>query len=135
METEIENQIFPQSESGNQVPLIEKISQLLEKINLKKPRFQLSKKKLLLLTVIAVLLLVLALAAPQLRKMIERPAQPTPSPTPIKESVGTSPSAYATDSAVLEFEKMINEIERALKETAFQEPALLPPEIDLKVDL
>lgn len=133
METEIENQIFPYSEGGDRVPLIEKIRKFLEMAKLKKPR--LSKKKLLLLTVIAVLLLVLALAAPQLRKMIERPAQPTPSPTPIKESIEASPSAYATDSAVLEFEKMINEIERALKETTFREPALLPPEIDLKVNL
>ena len=56
----------------------------------------------------------------------------TPTPTPSKEIA--SPSAYATDSAVLKIEEKLNEIGLNLDQTNLKENDLRLPIIDLDVN-
>lgn len=67
--------------------------------------------------------------APQIT--IPSPA-PTPSPTPIIEQV-TSPSAYATDSAILKIEEDLKNINNDLQSVDLKETSLYPPLLDWEV--
>lgn len=58
---------------------------------------------------------------------------PSPSPTPIKEEI-TSPSIYATDSAVLKIEAELKTIESKLQSTDLREKGLNPPVLDMDVN-
>jgi hypothetical protein len=61
------------------------------------------------------------------------PAIPSPSPSPYEEEI-LNPSAYATDSAVLEIENKIKDINQQLENTDLKETGLNPPVLDMKVN-
>jgi len=56
-----------------------------------------------------------------------------PTPTPIV-SFEATPSAYATDSAVLKIEKEAENLEKELETIDLEESSLQPPVIDLRVE-
>ena len=59
---------------------------------------------------------------------------PTPTPTPLPTDLFTaSPSAYATDEAVLKLEKDLEKFEKELDAVDLDEFPLRPPILDLKV--
>ena len=58
---------------------------------------------------------------------------PSPSPSPFEEEI-INPSAYATDSAVLEIEKRLKEIEQNLDKTDLKETSLNPPVLDIEIN-
>lgn len=60
---------------------------------------------------------------------------PTPIPTPPPiEQFTASPSAYATDDAILKIEKDLEILENDLGAVRLDEPSLKPPIIDLQVE-
>jgi len=61
------------------------------------------------------------------------PTFPSPTPSPFEEEIG-NPSAYATDSAVLEIENKIKGINQELENTDLKETGLNPPVLDMKVN-
>jgi len=61
------------------------------------------------------------------------PVFPSPSPSPYEEEI-TNPSVYATDSAVLEIDKKLKEIENEIDQTDLKETGLNPPVLDLEVN-
>jgi len=60
-------------------------------------------------------------------------APPEPTPTPFEEVI-INPSAYATDSAILETESKLKEIEKTLGQTDLKETGLNPPILDMEVN-
>jgi hypothetical protein len=60
------------------------------------------------------------------------PSLLTPTPTPFEEEI-TSPSAYATDSAVLKIEAELKNIDQDLQSTDLKEAGLNPPVLDMEV--
>lgn len=80
------------------------------------------------------LILVLLIVRSSLRiSRFKPPVFPSPSPSPYEEEI-TNPSAYATDSAVLEIGEKLKEIERDLDQTDLKETGLNPPVLDLEVN-
>lgn len=61
------------------------------------------------------------------------PPAPTPTPTPFEEKIA-SPSAYATDSAILRIEGELEILEEKLLSTDLRETALNPPVLDMDVN-
>jgi len=61
------------------------------------------------------------------------PTSPSPTPSTFEEEI-LNPSAYATDSAVLEIENKIKGINQELENTDLKETGLNPPVLDLKVN-
>ncbi|MCJ7793136.1 MAG: hypothetical protein MUP45_04115 [Candidatus Marinimicrobia bacterium] len=61
------------------------------------------------------------------------PTFPSPTPSPYEEEI-LNPSAYATDSAVLEIENKIKGINQELENTDLKETGLNPPVLDMKVN-
>jgi len=61
------------------------------------------------------------------------PTFPSPTPSPFEEEI-LNPSAYATDSAVLEIENRIKGINQELENTDLKETGLNPPVLDIKVN-
>ena len=60
-------------------------------------------------------------------------SQPTPSPTSeFKEEI-TSPSPYATDSAILKSEQEIKALDEKIQKTDLKESGLNPPVLDWKI--
>jgi hypothetical protein len=59
--------------------------------------------------------------------------QPTATPTPFVETIA-SPSAYATDSAVLKIESDIKDIEDQLQNVDLKDNNLLPPALNLNIN-
>lgn len=68
-----------------------------------------------------------------LMKQSSAPGATKPSPTPISELTAT-PSAYATDSAILRIKINLQDIEKELGTTDLYEAGLLPPVLDMKVE-
>lgn len=112
---------------------VQEVTQVVVAGKTAKFKFKLPPKKTLL---ILGLVLVVLVTISVLIKILQKPAGSLPAitPTPTEEPKIASPSAYATDSAVLKIEKNLDEIEVLLKETGFRQPALLPPEVDLGVE-
>lgn len=84
---------------------------------------------------LAGLLIVLLILASLLKKPSVSPkqAQPaTPTPTPFEEEI-TSPSIYATDSAILKIEADLKTIDQDLQSTDLKEVGLNPPVLDMEV--
>lgn len=82
-----------------------------------------------------VLLVFLIIFLPQILKPTQPSApssSPTPEPTPGEEETA-SPSAYATDSAILQIEEAVNDLEEELKSTDLKETGLNPPVLDMEV--
>lgn len=95
------------------------------------------KEQKLLIIILVLVIISLALAVLQvtfLYQWIERRVSlaPTPTPTPIGEIA--TPSAYATDSAILEIEANLKAIEKDLPATDLRETGLLPPVLDMEVE-
>lgn len=70
------------------------------------------------------------------KKKSELVAEPTPTPTPlvtIEEVITASPSAYATDEAVLKIEEELKILEEKLNVVDLEEQPLLPPFLDMDV--
>jgi len=84
---------------------------------------------------LAGLLIVLLILASLLKKPSVSPKQtqlPTPTPTPFEEEI-TSPSIYATDSAILKIEADLKTIDQDLQSTDLKEVGLNPPVLDMEV--
>jgi len=63
-------------------------------------------------------------------------APPSGEPTPSQEvEEVASPSAYATDSGLLKIKADLKEIQKELDETELYEAGLLPPVLDMEVEL
>lgn len=85
---------------------------------------------------LAGLLIVLLILASLLKKPSVSPkqAQPvTPTPIPFEEEI-TSPSIYATDSAILKIEAELKTIDQDLQSTDLKEVGLNPPVLDMEVE-
>lgn len=60
--------------------------------------------------------------------------QPTPTPIPeFKEEI-TSPSSYATDSAILKSEEEIKALDEKIQKTDIKESGLNPPVLEWKIE-
>lgn len=82
------------------------------------------------------LLIVLLILASLLKKPSVSPKQTqllTPTPTPFEEEI-TSPSIYATDSAILKIEAELKTIDQDLQSTDLKEVGLNPPVLDMEVE-
>jgi len=86
----------------------------------------------LVILLIALLILVNLLKKPSISP--GGPQVSTPTPTPFKEEI-TSPSAYATDSAILKIESELKTIDQDLQSTDLKEAGLNPPVLDMEVEL
>jgi len=60
--------------------------------------------------------------------------RPTPIPSPTPTQMITNPSAYAIDSAVLQIENTLLDVEKDLANTDLRETELNPPVLDLDVN-
>lgn len=60
------------------------------------------------------------------------PSLPVSTPTPFEEKI-TSPSIYATDSAILKIEAELKTIDQNLQSTDLKEAGLNPPVLDMEV--
>jgi len=58
---------------------------------------------------------------------------PVPMPLPTKQFIA-SPSAYATDAAILKMEKDLELLEKDLDSVYLNEPSLHPPILDLNIE-
>jgi len=84
--------------------------------------------------VLVFLVLVILIARSSLRiSRFKPPVFPSPSPSPYEEEI-TNPSIYATDSAVLEIDEKLKEIERDIGQTDLKETGLNPPVLDMEVN-
>lgn len=79
-----------------------------------------------------VLLIILSLLIPKPVQLSKIAPTPSPTPTPVEEKI-TSPSAYATDSAVLKIEQDLKNIDQNLQSTDLKETGLNPPLLDWEV--
>lgn len=80
------------------------------------------------------LILILIIARSSLRiSQFKPPTFPSPSPSPFEEEI-TNPSAYATDSAVLDIENKLKEIDQDLDKVDLKETGLNPPVLDMEVN-
>lgn len=86
-------------------------------------------KKVLFFVLLAALVLFFV---NQKRELTQKPS-PTPIPLPMEEFIA-SPSAYATDEAVLKIEKDLGILEKELDVVDLDELRLHPPLIDLNVE-
>lgn len=106
---------------------------ILEKID--KAKFEAIKKKLPLILGGILGLIIIIVVIAKTSSIIRNSKLPaaSPSPQPTTEPELASPSAYASDSAVLKIEGTLAEIEKLLQQIKFREPSLLPPQVDLNV--
>lgn len=106
----------------------EKIKEIFTKENFNK------RKKLILIGTGVFVFLILALFIISSNYQVSQFKPPTiPSPSPTEEEI-TNPSAYAIDSAVLEIEKRLKEIEKEIDQTDLKETELNPPVLDMDVN-
>ena len=96
-------------------------------------------KKIALLVAI-LLLLVLLVIAGSLYQVFTRKGsivvKPSPTPAATETAIPqeiTRPSKYATDSAVLEIEKMVEDLDRNMSTVDIREAQLTPPNLDYEV--
>lgn len=108
---------------------------MLIKETIERIKGKFSKKFIItiLVTILAFFGLIFGLA--NIKKVQEKGevvSLPSPSPTPTGEEIIT-PSAYATDSAILAIEEDLKTLERDLLETDLSEAGLNPPVLDMEV--
>lgn len=130
-----QNQTKPQTPEEKETKKVVDVTKVLAKVEKKKAfSFKFKKQYSLIIgggLVLIFFIFIITKISPAIRK--SKPPAIEPSPRPTKEPEIASPSAYATDSAVLKIEKELLEIEKLLKEIQFREPSLLPPEVDMEV--
>lgn len=84
--------------------------------------------------VFVILILIFLIVRTSLRvSHFKPPVFPSPSPSPYEEEI-TNPSVYATDSAVLDIENKIKEIEKETDQTDLKETELNSPVLDLDIN-
>lgn len=121
----------------------EKISQAREQAEKKRAFFDLKlgeeraanfQKNLKLAAKIVAVILLLVLIAKIPSLFSKKGRSPVPTQTePVSRPQTASPSAYATDSAVLKIEKDLQNLDQELQNTQLDGSTLLSPEIDLQV--
>ena len=123
-------------QSFESIPAQEEEPEKVEKF-LKIGKWKIKAKILLLVgTGVVVLLVILATLTQTVFKPKlpgETAALPSPTPTPFEEKIA-SPSAYATDSAVLKVESELKSIDEKLQSTDLKEAGLNPPVLDMDVN-
>ncbi|MEK7525886.1 MAG: hypothetical protein AAB546_00205 [Patescibacteria group bacterium] len=99
-----------------------------------------NKNKLLMISLAVFVVLCILLVAASMYKSLSNGKKVVSVPTPIPEVVINAtptsivvPSRYATDSAVLELEKSINEVDGQLSGTQIKESQLTPPTFDFAI--
>ena len=98
-----------------------------------------NRKKILILGLSGLLffiLLITLLAVTTNKRIVIKPTptpEPTATPTPFEETIA-SPSAYATDSAILKIGEDIKDIENQLQSVDLKDNDLLPPAINLNIN-
>lgn len=98
-------------------------------------RERLNKKQLIIITLVILILLAFILTLVQMKQLLDkRKVTPLPSPSPTPSEEITTPSAYATDSAVLAIEEDLETLEKDLLETDLYETGLNPPVLDMKIE-
>jgi len=117
---------------------IAKIKEIYTKLRDKISSMPLKKlitgKKITIILVLTILVIILVIAQTSLHLSgFKPPVVPSPSPTPFEEEIA-NPSAYATDSAVLEIEKRIKEVEKDIDKADLKETGLNPPVLDMEVN-
>ena len=80
------------------------------------------------------LILALILFFSQLRSRNQPLATPLPTLKPAPSLAPTSPSPFATDSAVLDLEQKLNQLSQDQDQTDMTETNLFPPTLDLDVN-
>lgn len=117
-----------------QIPEEEKKPNLWQRLN---PKIKTLNRKYYYIIgagVFVFLILIVIIVRSSLRiSQFKPPVFPSPSPSPCEEEI-TNPSAYATDSAVLEIGKRIKEIDQDLDKIDLKETGLNPPVLDLNVN-
>lgn len=104
-----------------------------------KPKFKIPKKLKLSLAITVSLLAILVISLIVFTQLNpQTPADlaiPTPTPTemPVTEEIA-SPSAYATDSAILETEAILKDLDKRIQDTDLKETSLRPPVLDLEIN-
>lgn len=126
----------PSTNSVPPAPAQNNINNLKDKFNSMPPE----KKRLVIIVGGALAVAIISLILAGILKS-SRPAAPvytpTPSPassTPFPQSNIDRPSIYATDSAVLKLEELINERSKAIDGMDMEESQLRAPDINFKVD-
>ena len=114
------------------LPLVEEEKEAKAKIVFKKPLIVFAS------VFGAVLILLIAIAIFMSFNQNSEPTgnigQPTLTPTPeFKEEI-TSPSSYATDSAVLQKEEEIKTLDEKIQKTDIKESGLNPPVLEWKIE-
>lgn len=103
-------------------------------INLIKSK-RLSKKWVVVIALSSFLLLMLVLISIFFGNGAVSPgpsSKASPTPVPLRQNL-SPPSPYATDSAVLEIEAKLNQLEKDLIEVNLYESELNPPALDMRV--
>lgn len=117
----------------SQIPEEEKHPNLWERLKLKLKKIN---KKLIILFIglfILLILTVILITSGRQISQFKKPVFPSPSPAPSEEEI-INPSAYATDSGVLEIENKLKEINQDLDKTDLKETDLNPPVLDMEVN-
>jgi hypothetical protein len=127
---EIADQNFEEIPTQEEKPIGEVEYWQLGRIRVKKP---IGLATAILLFLLLLLLLVLLVLSQKPPKPVSLPIPPTPTPTPFEEKIA-SPSAYATDSAILKIEQDLKTLDQDLQLTDLKETSLNPPALDWEVE-
>jgi len=119
-----------------QIPAEENKINLWQKIKLRTKNISSRNKKIILISgglLLLMTLMVIIILSSRHISQFEPPVFPSPSPSPYEEEI-INPSAYATDSAILEIGEKLKGIEQNLDKTDLREASLNPPVLDLNVN-
>lgn len=132
---DFEAQVSEEEKKSNLWQKLKSPASLLKKLP---PFFNRNKKLVFIGAGLIILLIILVtiivfVSRNQRDAQSKQPALPSPSPSPFEEEI-INPSAYATDSAVLEIEKRLREIDQDLGKTDLKETSLNLPVLDMEVN-
>jgi len=126
------------------VPTEKPIKQNFENITSLREKTKVSKKFLILfssvfastLVILLTIAIILGFKQPQIKliKLLEKEKNITPTPRQEVTQEISNPSSYATDSAILEIEQDLKEIDKQLQETDLKEASLNPPLLDMDIE-
>ncbi len=108
--------------------IVEKISEFMKSLDPKQKRmFAILEVVIIILVVLLVLSAFVSVVRPRKNNEPQATLPPSVIPTPIPDNL--PPSKYATDSAVLEIEDSVKNLDRDLDNFQFKDPDLKLPEI------
>ncbi len=126
------------------MPTEKPIKQNFENITSLREKTKVSKKFLILfssvfastLVILLTIAIILGFKQPQIKliKLLEKEKNITPTPRQEVTQEISNPSSYATDSAILEIEQDLKEIDKQLQETDLKEASLNPPLLDMDIE-